>query len=107
MQLALSRWIELNFYPTVISLKLNKLFLYFQHKTHGIRMYSFSFFSQFRANDGCLYVFDLEQNKRTLKVSMTVSPFCILLLALVVPVAESASCALFINQVEPDINRTL
>lgn len=25
-----------------------------------------------RANDGCLYVFDLEQNKRTLKVSVSV-----------------------------------
>lgn len=25
----------------------------------------------FRANDGCLYVFDLEQNKRTLKVSVS------------------------------------
>lgn len=30
----------------------------------------------FRANDGCLYVYDLEQNKRTLKVNSSINDFC-------------------------------
>lgn len=49
-------------------------------------MFSLTLPSPFRANDGCLYVFDLEQNKRTLKVSMS---DCVLLLGLLTPVSES------------------
>ncbi|KAG8009371.1 DDB1-and CUL4-associated factor 11 [Nibea albiflora] len=43
------------------------------------------------ANDGCLYVFDLEQNKRTLKVSASecICSFCVSLVGLLVPLPES------------------
>lgn len=54
-------------------------------------MCSFSPLSPFRANDGCLYVFDLEQNKRTLKVSASECNllFCVWLVGLLVPLPES------------------
>lgn len=39
-------------------------------QTFEMGFYSVLLLAVCRANDGCLYVFDLEQNKRTLKVSV-------------------------------------
>lgn len=56
-----------------------------------VLFFSQPLFSHFRANDGCLYVFDLEQNKRMLKVSVSLCAFMSFCsrVALAVPVSAS------------------
>lgn len=70
----LGGWVQLILYRrldhNVVDLKSNTL-LHCHGKTFDAGHYRALLFSVYRANDGCLYVFDLEQNKRTLKVSVS------------------------------------
>ena len=69
-------------------------------------MCSISLSSPFRANDGCLYVFDLEQNKRTLKVSAS-NCFFVLLVGPLVPAFVSRPLCLFVHHPAIKVSQTL